>query len=127
MSLPVHQLVWAEIPVTDLEAARTFYGAVLKSDLSITTDEGPNPLIFLPVADDKEGISAHLYPGKPAGSGAGPTVHLLAPDDLEATGKRVEAAGGKVIAPPIEIPFGHFLYTEDPDGNSVGWFRYKAA
>lgn len=126
MTLPQHQLVWAEIPVSDLEAARRFYGAVLMTELSINHN-GPNPMVDLPTANPHAGISAHLYPGKPAPEGLGPTVHLLAPDDLETTADRVVEAGGKVLSPAIDIPVGAFIYTLDPDGNSIGWFRYNAA
>lgn len=125
MTLPQHQLVWAEIPVTDLEAARQFYSAVLKTDL-VVNHNGPNPMVDLPTAEPDQGVSAHLYPGKPAPSGIGPTIHLAAPDSLEATADRVVEAGGKVLSPAIEIPIGSFIYTEDLDGNSVGWFRFKA-
>lgn len=123
---PAHQLVWGEIPVTDLEAARLFYGAVMKADLTIT-DGGPNKMIMLPTSDPNMGISAHLYPGKPAQGGVGPTVHLLTPDNLEATADRVVESGGKVLSPAIDIPAGSFIYTLDPDGNSIGWFQPKAA
>ena len=84
-------------------------------------------MVDLPTADRAGGISAHLYPGKPAPSGFGPTVHLAAPDSLEATADRVVEGGGRVLSPAIEIPVGAFIYTEDPDGNSIGWFRYKGA
>lgn len=120
-----NRVVWAEIPVSDLEAARRFYGAVLKSDLTINTD-GPNPMVMLPVANTDEGVSGHLYPGKPAPDGIGPTIHLLAPDSLEATADRIVEAGGKVLSPAIDIPSGSFIYTLDPDGNSIGWFVFKS-
>lgn len=123
-SAPVHQLVWGEIPVKDINAARLFYSAVLKAELTITND-GPNDMIMMPSSDPDMGISAHIYPGKPAPSGIGPTLHLLAPDDLESTADRVVEAGGRVLSPAIEIPAGSFIYTEDPDGNSIGWFRFK--
>lgn len=123
-SAPVHQLVWGEIPVTDLEAARLFYGAVFKRELSITSD-GPNEMIMLSASDSNEEIAGHIYPGKPAPAGVGPTLHLMAPDSLEATADRVVEAGGKVLSPAIEIPAGSFIYTQDPDGNSIGWFRFK--
>lgn len=121
---PEHQLVWGEIPVTDLEAARLFYSAVFKRDLTITSD-GPNDMIMLSTSDSNSEVAGHIYPGKPAPSGIGPTLHFHAPDDLEATADRVVEAGGKVLSPPIEIPTGAFIYTEDPDGNSIGWFRFK--
>ncbi len=126
MSLPPNQLVWAEIPVSDLEASRAFYSAVLKTELSVNHN-GPNPMVDLPTAEPDAGVSAHLYPGKPAPEGIGPTIHLAAPDDLEATADRVVEAGGKVLSPAIDIPVGSFIYTLDPDGNSIGWFKYKAA
>lgn len=119
-----HQLVWGEIPVTDLEAARLFYGAVFKRELSITSD-GPNDMIMLSISDSNDAVAGHIYPGKPAPAGVGPTLHLMAPDDLEATADRVVEAGGKVLSPAIEIPTGSFIYTQDPDGNSIGWFRFK--
>lgn len=123
-SAPVHQLVWGEIPVTDMEAARLFYGAVFMRELTITSD-GPNDMIMLSVSDSNGEVSGHIYPGKPAPAGMGPTLHLMAPDDLESTADRVVEAGGKVLSPAIEIPAGSFIYTQDPDGNSIGWFRFK--
>jgi predicted enzyme related to lactoylglutathione lyase len=124
-SHPRNRVVWAEIPVSDLEAARTFYGTVLKTELTINS-EGPNPMVDLPIDDMSKGVSAHLYPGKPAPGGIGPTIHLLAPDSLEATADRIVEAGGKVLSPAIDIPAGSFIYTLDPDGNSIGWFVYKS-
>ncbi len=116
-------LVWSEVPVTDLDRAITYYNAVFDWDLKIDTT-GPNPLAFF--GNDMETIGGHLYPGKPA-TDNGPTVHLAVPDTLEATVDRVWKAGGEVLGEAIEIPFGRFIYTKDPDGNSVGLFEAKAA
>ena len=126
MPNPQHQVVWAEIPVSDIEAARAFYSAVMKTDLTVDTS-GPNPMVMFPTSDPEQGVAGHLYPGKPSQDGIGPTVHLLTPDDLETTADRVVEAGGKVLSPAIDIPMGSFIYTLDPDGNSVGWFHPKAA
>lgn len=112
--------VWFEIPVSDLERARKFYGAVLKRDLHVTED-GPNPTVmFAPM--DRPGVSGHLYPGKPAAAGSGPTIHLTAPDALDACMQRVWDSGGTVVSEVIEIPAGRFFYATDPDGNSIGFF-----
>lgn len=121
---PTHLLVWGEIPVTDLETARRFYGAVLGAELTVDTS-GPNPIVFLPASDAQTSVSGHLYPGKPAPAGTGPTLHLAAPVSLEETADRVVEAGGKVLSPAVDIPTGSFIYTQDPDGNSIGWFRFK--
>ncbi len=119
---PEHFTVWTEIPVTDLDRAITFYNKVLKTELK-KDETGPNPVAMFPTANEK-GIAGHLYPGKPAAEGTGPTIHLASPDALEEALPRVREAGGKVVSEPIQIPQGRFAYCEDPDGNSIGLFTY---
>jgi uncharacterized protein len=119
---PTNSVVWFEIPVTDMKRSKTFYEAVLNTTLK-DDNTGPNPMAVFPVVDEASGVSGHLYPGKPSLSGSGSTVHLLAPDaKLEDALARVEPAGGKVVSPVIQIPFGRFAYCTDPDGNSIGLF-----
>ena len=118
--MPAHAAVWFEIPVTDIERSRAFYGAVLQSDLSLNED-GPNPMAIFAARDDAS-VSGHLYPGKPAAAGTGATVHLAVAAPLEAAMERVTAHGGQVVSPIISIPPGRFVYCVDPDGNSFGLF-----
>ncbi len=119
---PEHFTVWAEIPVQDMDRAIRFYNEVFKTDLK-KEDSGPNPMATFPTTGDT-GVAGHLYPGKPAPAGCGPTIHLASPDKLEDALKRVEKAGGKVVSQPVQIPVGRFAYCEDPDGNSIGLFTY---
>jgi len=117
---PEHFTVWAEIPVADLDRAIAFYNTVF--DTELTKDEtGPNPVAMFPTSTPG-GVAGHLYPGKPAADGAGPTVHLACPGDLEATLGRVDAAGGKVLSGIETIPAGRFAYCLDSEGNSLGIF-----
>lgn len=120
---PPHFTVWSEIPVTDLDRAIEFYGAVFKAELK-RDEAGPNPVAYLPTSD-QDGVAGHLYPGKPAGDGTGPTVHFACPDTVEDTLARVKDAGGEVVSDIIEIPTGRFAYCLDPDGNSIGVFAYN--
>ncbi len=120
---PEHFTVWTEIPSADLDQAVPFYEAVLQTKLE-REDGGPNVTYMFTTSDHPNGIAGHLYPGKPAGDGSGPTVHLAAPDKLENTMARVAEAGGKIVSEPIEMPFGRFAYAMDPDGNSVGFFEF---
>ena len=120
---PAHFACWFEIPVVDIEASKTFYAEVFQMDLSVDTS-GPNPMVVFPTAVAGQGVSGHLYPGKPSENG--PTIHLVVPDTLEAARGRVEAAGGTVVSPDIEIPPGKFCYAKDLDGNSIGLFELKA-
>lgn len=120
-TLPLHAVVWAEIPVTDLDRARAFYGAVVENALALQED-GPNPFAVFASKDPQESISGHIYPGKPAPEGTGPTIHLAVAAPLEDAMKRVTDNGGKVVSPIVTIPAGRFVYCLDPDGNSFGIF-----
>jgi uncharacterized protein len=119
---PEHFVCWAEIPVTDMEKGMAFYSAVTGADLELDAS-GPNPMANLRPKDMNAGVGGHLYPGKPAANGEGPTIHLVAEGRLEDVMERVTAAGGQVISPPITIPPGRFFYAIDPFGNSVGLFE----
>ena len=112
--------VWFEMPVSDLDRARAFYAALMQRDMALD-EEGPNSTVwFTPM--DQAGVSGHLYPGKPAAAGTGPTIHLAAPDALNACMQRIWDNGGTVVSEVIEIPYGRFFYATDPDGNSIGLF-----
>jgi len=120
---PANTISWIEIPVTDLEASSAFYAHV--TGLKLSPMEGPNPLMYFEV--EPGGVSGHIYPGKPAGDGTGPTIHLKTKGKLEDTVERVWDAGGKVVSPAIEIPEGRFAYCLDLDGNSISIFEDKDA
>ncbi|WP_274627235.1 VOC family protein [Arvimicrobium flavum] len=116
---PQRAAVWFEIPVSDLKRGMAFYGSVLQAELSLD-ETGANPTAVFPSLDPMQ--AGHLYPGKPATGGIGPTVHLAVSDPIEAALERVTEAGGKVVSPVITIPPGRFAYCVDPDGNSFGVF-----
>ena len=119
---PQNFTVWVEIPATDLDEAITFYNAVLQIELE-KERMGPDEIAMFRVQDPSSGVAGHIYAGKPAGDGTGPTIHLASPGRLEDTLERVRAAGGKVISDPIQIPPGRFAYCLDPDGNSISMFE----
>lgn len=120
---PKNTTVWAEIPVTDLEKSMTFYSAVTGCELTLD-ETGPNPMAIFQPEDMSAGVAGHLYPGKPAADGSGPTVHLATDASLEEAMTRVKDAGGVVLSPAISIPSGRFFYGQDLDGNSFGLFEF---
>jgi predicted enzyme related to lactoylglutathione lyase len=118
---PASAAVWFEIPVTDMEKAKAFYSTVLMTEFR-DDNTGPNPMSVFAYSGGPTAVSGHLYPGRPAPAGAGPTIHLPLPDSVENAMERCNAAGGRVLSPIIEIPAGRFAYCLDPDGNSIGLF-----
>lgn len=121
---PKDFLVWAELPVSNMDEAVSFYSKVTGANLSIDSS-GPNPVAMFKPEDEATGIALHLYPGKPSGDGRGPTLHLTAEGELEDVMERVTDAGGKVTSETIQIPPGRFFYATDPDGNSLGFFKFN--
>ncbi|MDV7141927.1 VOC family protein [Tropicimonas sp. TH_r6] len=124
--LPQHAVVWTEIPVSDLDRAMAFYAKTTGIGLKKITDMGPNPIAMFVTEDEKSGVAGHLYPGKPAGDGSGPTIHFAAAGSLEEAVERVTQAGATEISPVITIPPGRFFYCNDPDGNSIAFFEAAA-
>ena len=120
MKIPTHAAVWFEIPVTDMQRSTAFYAAVLGNELKLE-EGGPNPMAMFAAGNEKS-VSGHIYPGKPAVAGSGPTIHLSVEAPLEAAMERVSRNGGTVVSPVITIPVGSFAYCLDPDGNSFGLF-----
>ncbi|WP_323784073.1 VOC family protein [Thalassovita sp.] len=117
-------VVWSEIPVSDMQNSMVFYQTVFGYDMSLD-ETGPNPIAVLGNAMGT--VGGHLYPGNPAQTGQGPTLHLAVPGKLEDAATRCARAGGTVLSEPIAIPPGRFVYVRDPDGNSLGLFEPAAA
>lgn len=121
---PQDFVVWTEIPVTNLKSAIAYYEAVTQAKLTID-DTGPMDVANFPTAGTK-GVSGHLIEGKPAANGLGPVIHMAASGSLQQVMARIEAAGGRVVSPVITIPPGQFFYSQDPDGNRIGFFTAAA-
>jgi len=117
-----NRLVWAEIPVTDLDRACAFYGKILGASLK-RDDAGPNPMAILPYSGTLGAAAGHLYPGTPAKKGEGITAHLATPFELDDAMTKVGEAGGEIVSDVITIPAGSFFYAIDTEGNSLGIFK----
>lgn len=114
------RVVWFEIPATDLDRASGFYEQILNVTLR-KQDFGGFPLAVFPY--EAPAISGCVIKGEPYKPGAnGPVVYVNADPSLEAVLARVEAAGGKVLAPKTDLPegMGCFALVLDTEGNRVG-------
>jgi predicted enzyme related to lactoylglutathione lyase len=115
-------LNWFEIPVRDLDRAQAFYEKLLATTLR---REQMGPETTLAVFEYAEpGVGGCLYFGgngpKPSADGA--IVYLNAEPSLDAAIARVEAAGGRVVLPKVQLPgdMGAFAHITDSEGNRVG-------
>ncbi|MPV39078.1 VOC family protein [Georgenia subflava] len=111
-------VAWFDIPVTDLDRATAFYGAILQAELTRYSAPGIEGALF-----PTTGLSGTLLKGEGfVPSHAGSVVYLDGGDDLSTVLDRVEAAGGTVLLPKREIGGGrgYFAYFQDTEGNRIG-------
>lgn len=108
---------YVEISVTDMQAARDFYGAAFGWTF---TTYGPEYSGIRTAAEaESEGEEAGGLALTDSVSTGGPLV-LLYSDDLDATLASVSAAGGRVNNGPYDFPGGRRFHFLDPSGNELG-------
>ena len=117
----VNALNWFEIPVRDLNRASTFYETLLATALRRETIGASQLAVFVA---DEHGVGGCLMAGvtAPAPSTSGTLVYLNAGASLDAVLARVEAAGGRISTPKVQLPgaMGCFAHITDTEGNRVG-------
>jgi predicted enzyme related to lactoylglutathione lyase len=108
-----HAIDYIELAAPDLDAARAFYSAAFGWEFN---DYGGQYAGIR--AADGDGEVGGLNPeGAP---GTGGSLVLLYSDDLDATVRAVETAGGSVSRQPYAFPGGRRFYFRDPAGNELG-------
>jgi uncharacterized protein len=117
----VNALNWFEIPARDLNRAQAFYETLLATLLRRESIAGSQLAVF---ASDEQGVGGCLMAGDttPAPSTSGTLVYLNAKPSLDAVLGRVEAAGGRITTPKVQLPgdMGCFAHIIDSEGNRVG-------
>lgn len=111
-----HALDYIELGVTDLGAAKAFYGDAFGWTF---TDYGPGPA-YVGIRGSRSTSAEvggfrqdeHVRPG-------GPLV-LIYSGDLDASADAVRAAGGEVTNGPYDFPGGRRFHFRDPFGNELG-------
>ena len=103
---------YVEFSVGDIARSREFYGKAFGWSFK---DYGPGYCEF----NDGRLTGGFALGGGEKGDGSnkagGPLVILYA-DDLDATQRRLEAAGGTIVKPPYSFPGGRRFHFADPDG-----------
>ncbi len=110
-----HAIDYIELTVTDVAAAKRFYGAAF--DWSFN-DYGPDYAGIKGEAREIGGLT------KGAVTRGGPLVVLFS-NNLDDTLKRVRDAGGKIVKDPFEFPGGRRFQFLDPAGNELAVWAEK--
>jgi len=128
--MPNNDIVWADIPVVDMDRASKFYAHVLGKPvggfpgmegialIGMTPPEGaaPAPREMEPI------VSADLYSGGTPSDSAGATIYFNAYGDINGMVARVREAGGDVLTEPeFRGPMiGWVAFFRDTEGNRIG-------
>ena len=108
---------WFEIPVTDIERAASFYGAIFGRSLEIAHGLDFASALF----PHDEGIGGGLVAGDGyTPNSQGSLIYLNANPDLNIVLGRVRQAGGEVLKAKTDIgENGFFALILDTEGNRV--------
>jgi len=106
-----HTIDYIELTVHDMDAARAFYGRAFGWEFN---DYGPEYTGIR--RHDGDGEVGGLRPGDV--TAGGPLV-ILYSDDLEASVRAVEGAGGTISVPIFAFPGGRRFQFRDPSGNEL--------
>src|SRR5712664_4261657 len=108
-----HKPIWLDLSSKDAAASRDFYSKLFgwKVELAPDPDAGGYALAKLG-GKDVAGIGPVQDPNAPSAWSI-----YIGTRDADATAKKVEAAGGKVIAPPFDVlKSGRMAVFQDPAG-----------
>ena len=110
---------WFEIPVSDIDRAKSFYEAILGIELALN-EMGVMKMAWFPMTMGAAGAAGTLAKGEgytPSKSGSLVYFHV---DSIEDTLKKIEKQGGKMLLPKTNIgEYGHIAHFEDSEGNRV--------
>jgi predicted enzyme related to lactoylglutathione lyase len=118
-------LTWFEIPVTDIDRAKKFYETILDIEM-IKRKDGNDEAVFFPYNPDVVQATSGRVTGvlskntRNSPSDHGTMVYINASPDIQLVLDKVEKAGGKIIAPKMQIPAGFIAVILDTEGNKVG-------
>ena len=113
-------IVWGDIPVSEMDRARAFYGTVLQAEIAIM--EGSNGAVAL-LPMDPDGVGGDLVLSKeqkPSMDGC--TVYLNSNGDAAGMMARALAAGAEVLMPVTDMGemVGSIGFFKDSEGNRIG-------
>ena len=122
MNQNTNALNWFDIPVENMNRAKTFYETIFKIEMPVN-DMMEMKMAFFPFEMANGKVSGGLVESKmrkPGDSGA--IIYLNADPDLQQILDRVGPAGGKILMPKTQVTpeIGFMAMFEDTEGNQQG-------
>jgi len=119
------QFVWQDLMTEDVDAAISFYGALLGWEFEESTRLGQRYVLAKAEGAYVAGIN-HVE--RTAGSGAGVDqwVSYLSVADVDPTVAQVTSAGGRVLAGPVDLTTARAAIVADTEGAALGLVQLPA-
>ena len=113
-----HKIDYVEFSGSDLPGSKDFFFRVFGWEFM---DYGPNYTAF-----SGAGIDGGFYAGDLASrADSGGALIVIFSDDLEATQRRVERAGGVIVKQIFSFPGGRRFHFLEPSGNEIAVWSDK--
>ena len=117
------RVIHFEIPADQPERAVKFYSDIFGWNFQKWA--GPTDYWLVSTGDQGPGINGGLLRRSHPGASTVNTVDVVSVDESL---RKIEAAGGRVVAPKMAIPsVGYLAYCQDPEGNTFGIMQADAA
>lgn len=111
---------WNQLAARDIEAAKSFYGEVFGWSFEPSENAPPDaPYWMVQVSGQKwpEGMAGAMELGNQMPAETPPHwLVYFAVEDADAAAEQTSAAGGSVMAPPMDIAVGRMCVLTDPHG-----------
>lgn len=112
---------WFDIPVNDIQRAKTFYEKLLDVELQLLSFGNGLQMAVFPVEEGCVSGALTQHPDHYVPSKTGSLVYLNGNPDLGIMLEKVEPQGGKILMPKslISEHWGHMALFEDTEGNRI--------
>jgi predicted enzyme related to lactoylglutathione lyase len=116
----VNRPAWVELATSDAAAARDFYARLFGWNVEVSPDPQYGGYGIAKLNDaDTAGITPKQSPEAPNAWGL-----YIGTDDVDATARKVEAAGGTIVAAPFDVgDQGRMAVFQDPSGAFISVWK----
>lgn len=119
-----HTFVHFDIPADDVERAKTFYEKLFGWKIVPADEEGFEGYWYVMTSDNDEDLHGGLAA---RGDPSERPIFTIAIENLDEALARVEALGGTVITPKMEVgEMGYAANFRDPEGNIFGLWEARS-